>query len=154
VGYEQKVGLDPIIYSATKLPFPDGSFEGVIASDVLEHIPPTDRQEYLEYHRSLRRVPPDWLVEHTQHLFPSADLFTEFQDKWMIESVGNESLRFHDWTNRMEMSRIRYYFFRLLLVLVPGLFERALRAFGREPFYRRIFVLTPRPDQGAPPGCP
>lgn len=64
----------------------------------------------------------------------------------MIESVGNESLRFHDWTNRMEMSCLRDYFFRLLLVLVPGLVERALRAFGRGPFYRRIFVLTPRPD--------
>jgi len=39
-------------------------------------------------------------------------------------------------------------------LLVPRLVERALRALDREPFYRRIFVLTPRPDQGGPPRCP
>ena len=175
--------LLPVICSATKLPFPDGSFEAVIASDVFEHIPPTDRQEavrealrvtrkvavfgfpsgplafalegeFLEHDKSLRRVPPEWLEEHMLHPFPSADLFMDFRDKWLIEDVGNESLRFHDRVNRMEMSRIRNYFFRLLLALVPRLVERAPRAFDREPFYRRIFVLSPRPDQGAAPRCP
>jgi hypothetical protein len=89
-----------------------------------------------------------------QHPFPTADLFTDFQDEWMIEGLGNESLRFHDWLNRMEMSQIADYFFELLLLLVPRLVERALRAFDREPFYRRIFVLTPQVEQGAPPRCP
>jgi hypothetical protein len=89
-----------------------------------------------------------------QHPFPTADLFTDFQDEWTIEGLGNESLRFHDWMNRAEMSRIGNYFFRLLLALVPRLVERTLRAFDREPFYRRIFVLTPQVDQGAPPRCP
>ena len=175
--------LLPVICSATKLPFPDGSFEAVIASDVLEHLPPSSRleavrealrvtrmlavfgfpsgplafaqdREFLEYHRRLRRVPPDWLVEHMQHPFPTGDLFTDFQDEWRIEGLGNESLRFHAWMNRMEMSRLRDYFFRLLLLLVPRLVERALRAFDREPFYRKIFVLTPQPDQGVPTRCP
>jgi hypothetical protein len=89
-----------------------------------------------------------------QHPFPTADLFTDFQAKWMIETVGNASLRFHDWMNRMEMSRIRDYFFRLLLLLVPRLVERALRAFDRESFYRKIFVLNRRLEQGAPARCP
>jgi hypothetical protein len=108
----------------------------------------------MEYHKSLPRVPPDWLEEHMQYPFPTADLFADFQDKWMIESVGNENLRFHDWMNRMEMSRVWNRLFRLLVALVPRLVERVLQTFDREPFYRRIFVLSPQPDQGAPPECP
>ena len=179
---QPKEPLLPVNCSATKLPFADRSFEAVVVSDVLEHLPPTERREavrealrvtrklavfgfptgalayaqdreFYEYHRRLRRAPPDWLVDHMQHPFPTGDLFADFQDEWMIESFGNESLRFHDWMNRMEMYRIWLHFHRLLLKLVPRLVERVLRAFDHEPFYRRIFVLTPQVDQGAQPKC-
>jgi hypothetical protein len=54
----------------------------------------------------------------------------------------------------MEMSRIWSRVFSLLLALVPHLVERVLQTFDREPFYRRIFVLTPQPSRGVPPRCP
>ena len=174
--------MRPVICSAINLPFPDRSFEAVVASDVLEHVSTRDRQatvrealrvtrkvavfgfpsgplayaqdrEFLEYHRRLRRVPPDWLVEHMQHPFPTAGVFSDFQDEWRIECFGNESLRFHDWVNRREISPVWARLLGLPVKLAPRLVERVLQTFDREPFYRKIFVLTPQVDAGAPAKC-
>jgi SAM-dependent methyltransferase len=40
--------LIPLVADATRLPFPDGAFEAVVSSDMLEHIPPVNRRAAVE----------------------------------------------------------------------------------------------------------
>lgn len=90
---------------ARRLPFDDGAFDAVLALDVLEHIPPADREQVLDelVRTARRRVivggpagaaameadrrlaaglrrralgPPPWLAEHEQHGMPGVELVT------------------------------------------------------------------------------
>ena len=88
-----------------------------------------------------------------RHPFPDEKVFEGFRDGWKVESFGNENLRFHDWMNRREISSTGNRFFRILLKLTPHSVERPLRVFDREPFYRRIFVVTRQAEQGATVEC-
>jgi hypothetical protein len=164
----------PVICSAAHLPFPTGSFEVVIASDVLEHIPPGDRQQvvrealrvtrnvaifgfpcgplaydldrrFFEDFRARGRPLFDWLEEHMQFPFPEPELFDPWGDEWLVKSFGNENLRFHEWMNHRELSSRWDQVFRSLLERAPGLVELALRLADREPFYRRVFVVERKP---------
>lgn len=92
---------------ARRLPFDDGAFDAVLALDVLEHIPPADREQVLDElvrtarrrvivggpagaaameadHRlaaGLRRRgvdPPPWLTEHERHGMPDVELVTRW----------------------------------------------------------------------------
>jgi len=93
--------LQPVVGSATRLPFPDGSFPIVVCSDVIEHIPPSQRPGFLRellrvarskvilafpsgdaaqsvdrwlagLYRFCRLPPPAWLQEHERWPLPSA----------------------------------------------------------------------------------
>jgi ubiquinone/menaquinone biosynthesis C-methylase UbiE len=165
-----KAPMLPVIADATALPFSSRSFDAVIVSDVLEHIPPSkrtavmfealrvarsvaifafpsgtqafecDRRLSYDYDKAYVGVPP-WLQEHMLYSFPKEDLFEEMKSKWSIKSFGNESVKFHYWLMRKEMSRLWSYFFAVLLTIVPRFVEFVLRQADREPFYRRIIVM-------------
>jgi hypothetical protein len=169
--YRPKAPMRPVVASATSLPFDDRSFDGVVVSDVLEHVTPNQRtfvirealrvarkiaifgfpsgSKAFEYDLKLARVydrsrqdRPVWLQEHLQHQpFPTEDLFAEFRHEWTVSSFDNENVVFHNWVMRQEMHRLGVYCFHILLAVLPRLMESLLRHSDREPYYRKIVVV-------------
>ncbi len=169
--FRPKAPMLPVVASGTTLPFGDRSFDAVVASDVLEHVPPEYRigvvREALRVTRSIavfgfpsggtaleydhklaevydrRRIArPEWLQEHLRYQpFPTERLFDELQHEWKVNSFDNENVIFHNWTMRQEMYRSGFYFFRALLTVLPRLMERLLQRTDREPYYRKIVVV-------------
>jgi len=170
-----KAPMLPVIADATALPFSSRCFDAVIVSDVLEHIPPSqrtavivealrvarsvaifafpsgtqafecDRRLSYDYDKGRVGVPP-WLQEHMLYSFPTEDLFEDMKSKWSIKSFGNEGLSFHYWIMRKEMSRLWSYLFSILLFTMPRVVELLLQHADREPFYRRIVILQRAPQ--------
>ena len=162
--------MSAVAASAAQLPMKDKQFDVVLASDVLEHVPPHLRQtvikESMRVARKLvifgfpcgplawesdkalfniyinaNREPPAWLAEHMDAPFPGDELFQHL-DGWNIQRFGNESLRFHSWLMQKEMS---YRFVQASMAamrLLPIFLEWMLRRADRAPFYRQIFVLS------------
>jgi hypothetical protein len=167
----------PVRCSATQLPFLEASFAAVVASDVLEHVPPEHRSAVVKetlrvarkvaifgfpsgpeahllderFHSELKRrhtLCPDWLEEHLLYPFPERALFNDLGGAWLVETLGNDHLGFHDWVNKRELSRYWRALFAILLSCVPGLLEFLLKFADREPFYRMIFVVTRKSSEG------
>jgi hypothetical protein len=162
--------MTPVVASATALPFEDAFFDAVVASDVLEHVPPEWRKTVIgETLRTARRLvifgfpcgeaahkadevmrqeyvsrnsrPPVWLDEHMLAPFPEDTLFRDIPG-WSVTQFGNENIKFHAWMMRRES---RWLFRRVstaLRLFAPWLLGYLLRRADRPPYYRQIFVLT------------
>ena len=163
--------MRPVRCSGSQLPFADQSFDLVVASDVIEHVPPGWRSTVIaealrvsrvavlfgypcgstahaldrklrEQYLKLDMTPPVWLDEHMTHPFPDEDLFSGLPAGWKLKVVPSEGLNFHYKLMQMEMYRPLDYFFRLGLLLTPRLIEKFLKRMDRDPSYRKIFVLS------------
>jgi SAM-dependent methyltransferase len=177
--FEPRPPMIPVLATAMQLPFRNGSFDAVIASDVLEHVPPDRRRlvilealrvarkltifgfpsgaDALEYDKKLAEVydrrrleRPMWLQEHIRHGFPAEDIFEDLKSGWSVTSFGNENLEFHFWVMTREMSRAWDYGFRRLLSALPRMVEKVIRRADREPFYRKIVVIERRSNSELP----
>lgn len=164
--------MTPIIASAAQLPFDDNEFDVAVASDVLEHIPPHLRKTVIgeclrvarklvifgfpcghvawESDRSLlatyvqsKMKPPNWLTEHMDAPFPEPELF-DVVDGWEVKRLGNESIGFHTWMMRREMSPSFVVLSSIAMRIVPFLLEVLLHKADRDPYYRQIFALHKR----------
>ncbi|MEI9981074.1 MAG: methyltransferase domain-containing protein [Edaphobacter sp.] len=161
--------MTPMIASAAQMPVKDNEFDVILASDVLEHVPPDLRKMVIDESLRVARklvifgfpcgelawesdralldaylkknlTPAEWLTEHMEAKFPEPELFREI-DGWEIQHHDNENISFHSWLMRSEMSRVFLKVSSTSMRLAPFLVEMLLRRANRRPVYRKIFVL-------------
>jgi SAM-dependent methyltransferase len=142
-----------VVGDVRELPFPDRSFDAVVALDLLEHVPAPDRARALaELRRVTRRRlvvgcptggpaleadrelahrlrrPPGWLDEHLDNGFPAReDLEAELGPYGDLRVLDNESVRSHVRLVRAELSIPGFLAGRLAAIPL----SRALRGQGR-----------------------
>jgi hypothetical protein len=167
---EPKWPMTQLIASAADLPVEDESFDVVVASDVLEHIPPELREKVIrEAIRVARRLVifgfpcgaaahdsdeelkqtylrrnmqvPEWLEEHMEAAFPEPSLFSDLSG-WQVDQFSNESLRFHTMMMHLEMNRTFVRISSRLVRYAPWLCMPLLKLADGTPSYRQIFVLS------------
>ena len=172
--WEPRAPMSPVMASATELPFKDRSFDGVIASDVLEHVPPDRREvvvseamrvarklaifgfpsgsqafdcdrELAQIYDRRQKAKPEWLQEHMLHPFPTVALFEGLQRDWIITSFGNENIHFHYWIMQKEMNGAWRRCFKIVLAAFPRIVESILKRTDQEPCYRKIVVIRKTP---------
>lgn len=166
--------MTQLVGSAVALPVADKSFDAVVASDMLEHVPPdlrpaviqealrvarklvifgfpcgqlahdSDRALMADFQKEGREV-PGWLSEHMLAPFPEPDLFNNLPG-WKTIQFGNESIEFHSRMVRKEMQRSSRWAMHACMVLAPSQVEKWLRKGDAEPYYRQIFVLSPQAE--------
>jgi SAM-dependent methyltransferase len=137
-----------VLGDVRRLPFPDDSFDVVVALDLLEHLAPADRPialselgrvarrrviaaapagaAALEADRELAaglRSPPPWLHEHLANGFPYPDdIIVPLRAVGVVREIPNESIDAHLRLTRRELSVAWYLPTRLAArILAAGL---------------------------------
>jgi SAM-dependent methyltransferase len=130
------LGPGQMLGDVRSMPFDDRIFDVVIAVDLLEHVPPLDRQravseicrvsrrraviacpvgeaalaadQRLAERMSARGRPvPGWLAEHLDHGFPEIRTITDAASRFgTIRVVGNESVAAHERLSGAELTPI------------------------------------------------
>jgi hypothetical protein len=164
--------MTPMVASAADLPLADNSFDVVLASDVLEHIPPEIREKVIseslrvakhlvifgfpcgvEAHKvdeALRddylkvgREVPIWLEEHMHAPFPEPTLFKNLPPEWKVVQFGSENQKFHMWMVQQERSgKLVVRLYGELRERAPWMLEFLLRFVDSAPCYRQMFVMS------------
>ena len=169
---------DHIPGNALSLPFPDQSFEMVVSLDVLEHIPPQSRQQFLE---ELNRVSSKWILlaapfsspevnkaesalvselglhfldEHTELGLPEETLITDFFNT----RKGRHILRFENgylprWFQMLPLTQLVFslHNYSLFSAINRHYNERYYNNDNTSPGYRTFFLISrnPVPEQKA-----
>jgi hypothetical protein len=162
--------MTQLIASAADLPLEDQSFDVVLASDILEHIPPHLREAVIrESTRVARKLiifgfpcgaqahaadtalkqtylgrnlgVPVWLEEHMEAAFPEPALFNDLPG-WQVVQFGNENISFHTRLMELELNKNFVRITKRLVRYTPWLVEPLLRLADGAPTYRQIFVLS------------
>ncbi|HEX4719712.1 MAG TPA: class I SAM-dependent methyltransferase [Thermoleophilaceae bacterium] len=123
-----------VVADVRRLPFEDRSFDAVVALDLLEHVPPSDRAKALgelvrvtrgrlivacpagaEALAADRRLaqsltsPPGWLDEHLQNGFPERDeIAAALRSHGTLAAFPNESVASHVRLVRAELSPLTF----------------------------------------------
>lgn len=163
--------LRPVVGSGLRLPFRDATFDAVVVSDVLEHVPASERRAVVRealrvtstiavfgfpageaalvidrnlaaLHHARGLAPPTWLLEHLEMGFPREDILDDLPSGWRCERFGNESLQWHEWIVRREMRRMWRIAFGIVLTVAPGVVQWLLRWTDRPPCYRQLCVVV------------
>jgi hypothetical protein len=112
---------DYVIGSGADLPFPDNTFDVVISSDTLEHIPPTERNSFL---RNLIRVSNGFIIIgapfNFEHVRAAEHEMNELHK--IVKSVDNPWLKEHLGYGLPELSDVIRLFEQenLKCVLIPN----------------------------------
>jgi hypothetical protein len=152
-------GVRRVVGDVARLPFPDASFDAVVALDLIEHVPPAARPRALcELARVARRVAivgcpcgepalaadrrlarwydrlgvprPGWLAEHLENGFPDeAVLDAGLAGQGDVRLIPNEAVAAHERLGRVEALPV--------VGLIPLAAARLLRAAAHAPATRR-----------------
>lgn len=170
----EQLGIEAeyVLGDVRELPFPDRSFDAVVALDLLEHVPPADRPRALSELRRvtrrrlvvgcptgepaleadrrlaerLRRT-PDWLVEHLENGFPAREeLESELGPHGRLRLIPNEAVSSHIRLVRAELSIPGFLIGRLTAMPLA----RALRAEGRPRAFAGRVLRRVRGDDRPP----
>jgi hypothetical protein len=123
-------GVRQVLGDARDLPFPDRTFDAVVAVDLLEHIDRLDRPKVLtelcrvsgrlvvvacpmgtpalkadydlaKSYAGASRIPPGWLPEHLANGLPEREDVTGVLGTFgAVRIIGNENARWHSWMMR------------------------------------------------------
>jgi SAM-dependent methyltransferase len=143
-----------VVADVRDLPFEDRSFDAVVALDLLEHVPPADRDRALdELSRVTRgrlvvggpagdealaadrrlgevlRRQPGWLAEHLELGFPTTDqLASALEPHGTLQLLGNENVASHVRLVRFELNPVGFLGGRLAAMPLAWALRRPGRA--------------------------
>jgi SAM-dependent methyltransferase len=142
VGLDSNPSLEPdVVGSVLRLPFENGSFDGVLCNEVLEHVP-TPTRALEELHRVLRRggrlyvtVPQAWGLHYEPDDYYR---YTRYGISHLLEQAGFELLEVRQMGGLFSYAAVRF----VDLMVLRGLFPLLERLHLRRGKYRLAALLA------------